>query len=237
MSKNFVWGNLKNGVSPDITKLEQNVETLNGEVETLNNDIEDLGNIVNTNCAKLNVGNTFSDTSQQNYHLADSVTDYVLRFQCDKFSASKEIDLYRVHRGGRRGGLKVYLSGGNYNYLEYFGKSLISNMMDPTAPEHGANKKYVDNLIKSASLASKTSFSLIDSLNTNNQRFKWFRVDTSLINVNTTNCLQIDYQTSDAKEITFSYKWENETSLILSFCQVNSITDYTPTGTLFFKYK
>ena len=94
----------------------------------------------------------------------------------------------------------------------------------------------VNGLIKTTTFESQSTFHYVDGLNVNSQRYRWYRVDTSSTPLNANNCLNIEYKTTDPKEITFSYKWENDTSILLTFCKVNGQQDYRAIGTLIAKY-
>lgn len=116
---------------------------------------------INTNCVKLTgnqtiAGNkTFSGSSKFTGFVdvdADptsiSTNNYcMMRFVGDKWASSQSADLIRFHKFGPVCGYKVYLNGTGFNYAEIYGKTLISNMIDPTEDAHGANKRYVDGKI------------------------------------------------------------------------------------------
>lgn len=137
----------------------------------------------------------------------------------------------------------------------------LKNIATPTENSDAANKAYVDTkiasipttdltnyytrsevdgkvngLIKTTTFESQSTFHYVDGLNVNSQRYRWYRVDTSSTPLNANNCLNIEYKTTDPKEITFSYKWENDTSILLTFCKVNGQQDYRAIGTLIAKY-
>lgn len=116
---------------------------------------------INTNCVKL-TGNqtiagdkTFSGTSKFTGFVdvdaaptSISPNNYcMLRFVGDKWSSGQTADLIRFHKYGPVCGYKIYLNGTGFNYAEIYGKTLISNMKDPTEDAHGANKKYVDDTV------------------------------------------------------------------------------------------
>lgn len=244
---------LNNELTTQIERINVEQTTQNNNISTNTNSITTINQTL-TNCAKLNVSNSYVGNSNANFHLEDTVTDYFIRFQCDKFDRNKTIDILRVHRAGAKGGMKLYLQNGNYNYLEYYGKTLISNMMDPTDAAHGANKRYVDNQvstlntqisnlstqltnkIKQATLSSRDYFAPAERYSVNNQRYRIYRVDLTNTDITSQNCLSINYETTDDILITFSYKWEDSKHILLYFCRINSTDEIQAVGNLNINY-
>lgn len=122
--------------------------------------------------------------------------------------------------------------------------TISNNVISATIPPVDLSNYYtkseinnkVNSLIKTTTFTSQASFVYVDELNVNNQRYRWYRVNTSNTPLNANNCLNIEYKTTDPKEITFSYKWESDTSILLTFCKVNGQQDYSAIGTLIAKY-
>lgn len=140
---------------------------------------------INTNCVKLTgnqtiAGNkTFSGTSKFTGFVdvdaaptSISANNYcMLRFVGDKWASGQSADLIRFHKYGPVCGYKVYLNGTGFNYAEIYGKTLISNMIDPTADAHGANKRYVDVKTGDLSRLSTTAKgNLVESINEVNDK-------------------------------------------------------------------
>ena len=141
------------------------------------------------------------------------------------------------------------------------GSVQLKNIATPTENNDGVNKQYVDtkiaaipstdltnyytrnevdskvnSLVKTITFEAQATFHYVDGLNVSSQRYRWYRIDTSSTPLNVNNCLNIEYRTNDPKEITFSYKWESDTSILLTFCKVNGQQDYRAVGTIIAKY-
>ena len=166
----------------------------------------------------------------------------------------------------RNGGTNYFTMEHNFNTNQSIisnprGSIQLKNIAAPTENSDGVNKQYVDTkianipttdltnyytrsevdgkvngLIKTTTFESQSTFHYVDGLNVNSQRYRWYRVDTSNTPLNANNCLNIEYKTTDSKEITFSYKWENDTSILLTFCKVNGQQEYSAVGTIIAKY-
>lgn len=90
----------------------------------------------------------------------------MLRFVGDKWLSGQSADLIRFHKFGPVCGYKVYLNGTGFNYAEIYGKTLISNMIDPTSDYHGANKRYVDGKVGTlTSLTTTNKNNVVDAIN------------------------------------------------------------------------
>lgn len=135
---------------------------------------------INTNCVKLTgnqdiAGNkTFSGSSKFTGFIDVDAAPYnlstnnycMLRFVGDKWSSGQSADLIRFHKFGPVCGYKVYLNGTGFNYAEIYGQTLISNMKDPTADAHGANKRYVDGKIGTlTSLTTTNKTNVVNAIN------------------------------------------------------------------------
>ena len=166
----------------------------------------------------------------------------------------------------RNGGTNYFTMEHNFNTNQSIisnprGSIQLKNIAAPTENSDAANKQYVDtkianipstdltnyytrsevdgkvnSLVKTITFTSQATFHYVDGLNVNSQRYRWYRIDTSNTPLNANNCLNIEYKTTDPKEITFSYKWESDTSILLTFCKVNGQQDYRAIGTLIAKY-
>ena len=115
---------------------------------------------------------TFSGFSHFNNFVDVNVTPsttypFMLRFIGDKLSNNTSVDLIRFHKYDGACGYKVYVNGvGGFSYAELWGLTLISNMKDPTADSHGANKRYVDGKTGNLSQLSTTAKgNLVESIN------------------------------------------------------------------------
>ena len=127
---------------------------------------------INTNCVKL-TGNQDIAGNKKLIDYVDldlapnSTYPFMLRFVGDKWASNQSADLFRFHKYGGACGYKVYLNGvGGFGYAELWGLTLISNMKDPTADSHGANKRYVDSKTGDLNQLSTTAKgNLVESIN------------------------------------------------------------------------
>lgn len=127
---------------------------------------------INTNCVKL-TGNQDIAGNKKLIDYVDldlapnSTYPFMLRFVGDKWASNQSADLFRFHKYGGSCGYKVYLNGvGGFGYAELWGLTLISNMKDPTADSHGANKRYVDSKTGDLNQLSTTAKgNLVESIN------------------------------------------------------------------------
>lgn len=124
------------------TTLVGGINAVKDNAVLLTGDQSVLGTKTFTNGAVFN--GYVTKTNKTDMNTPSSINDFVLRFIGDSWSNNQTTDLIRFHKGGARSGYKVYLSSGNFNYAEWYGLTLISNMKDPTEASHGANKRYVD---------------------------------------------------------------------------------------------
>lgn len=166
----------------------------------------------------------------------------------------------------RNGGTNYFTMEHNFNTNQSIisnprGSIQLKNIAAPTENNDGVNKQYVDtkianipstdltnyytrsevdnkvnSLVKTITFEAQATFHYVDGLNVNSQRYRWYRVNTANTPLNANNCLNIEYKTTEPKEITFSYKWESDTSILLTFCKVNGQQDYRAIGTLIAKY-
>ena len=96
-----------------------------------------------------------------------STYPFMLRFIGDRWANNQSADLIRFHKYGAACGYKVYVNSvGGFGHAELWGLTLISNMKDPTADDHGANKRYVDSKTGNLSQLSTTAKgNLVESIN------------------------------------------------------------------------
>ena len=233
-----------------------NKTQIDGKVDTINNTLNGKANTSDLNSyAKLN------ETNNGEFFIGDKNGKHIwfakpFQYGGNTYSSMKI----------RNGGTNYFTMEHNFNTNQSIisnprGSIQLKNIAAPTENNDGVNKQYVDTkiasipttdltnyytksevnekvngLIKTTTFESQSTFHYVDGLNVNSQRYRWYRVDTSNTPLNANNCLNIEYKTTDSKEITFSYKWENDTSILLTFCKVNGQQDYRAIGTLIAKY-
>ena len=233
-----------------------NKSEVNGKVDTINNTLNGKANISDLNgYAKLN------QTNNGDFYIGNKNGKHIWFAQPfqygSHFYSSMKI---------RNGGTNYFTMEHNFNTNQSIisnprGSIQLKNIAAPTENNDGVNKQYVDtkianipstdltnyytrskvdnkvnSLVKTTTFEAQATFVYVDGLNVNSQRYRWYRVNTANTPLNANNCLNIEYKTTDPKEITFSYKWESDNSILLTFCKVNGQQDYRAVGTLIAKY-
>ena len=229
---------------------------IDSQVNTINNELNGKANVSDLNgYAKLN------QTNNGDFYIGNKNGKHIWFAQPFQYSGNTYSSI-KI----RNGGTNYFTMEHNFNTNQSIisnprGSIQLKNIAAPTENNDGVNKQYVDtkianipstdltnyytrsevdnkvnSLVKTTTFESQATFVYVDGLNVNSQRYRWYRVNTANTPLNANNCLNIEYKTSDPKEITFSYKWENDTSILLTFCKVNGQQDYRAVGTLIAKY-
>lgn len=233
-----------------------NKQEIDGKVDTINNELNEKANISDLNgYAKLNESNNneFFIGNKNGQHIWFTKP---FQYGGDTYSSIK------IRNGGRNFlTLETNFTDNESNLSSPNGNLRVYNLATPIRADEAVNKQYVDSkvanipstdltnyytrsevdtkvnsLVKTTTFSSQSTFVYVDGLNVNSQRYRWYRVNTANTPLNANNCLNIEYKTSDPKEITFSYKWESDTSILLTFCKVNGTQDFRAIGTLIAKY-
>ena len=233
-----------------------NKSEVDGKVNTITNELNGKANVSDLNgYAKIN------QTNNGEFFIGNKNGKHIWFSQPFQYSGNTYSSI-KI----RNGNTNYFTMEHNFNTNQSIisnprGSIQLKNIATPTQNNDAANKQYVDSkianipstdltnyytrnevdskvnsLVKTITFAAQATFHYVDGLNINSQRYRWYRIDTSRTPLNVNNCLNIEYRTSDPKEITFSYKWDSDTSILLTFCKVNGQQDYGAVGTIIAKY-